>query len=596
MAMLRSPRLRQVAATTPDHAQPEALPTAPPLVPPAIGLHCAPSRLPLRISGAPAQAASGPQERRAPAHCESGPSLRAEPSLPALLPAPRFADTRETSSLSAPVVIPTNPSSEELPEGLSRQFRFPRRHCLVTACAAVGLVVTAMLSGEPSLPYGEASVAIKVVTGFLFVGLGALLLLSVALDLRGTGALAATWVVLGVVATAYARSAAVSWRIWLFAGLLGAFVHGVIGINRAWKGIWSGTRRNSLNLSLIWACFGLILIVGYSLAHAQRQGLALAGMGLFLTPWGARLAGWGLRKLALTTQGRLDWGKALFAGGVCTMVVGAALHRGALPHVLTAGMTLPLHDVARWLVSGAFAVYIARRPHLDRRTLAVVLLAFSVIAVLYLGVGERYSIVLLLLVTSVVAASVWGIQRTAVPFACLVIAGFCCALVLAKMGTRLPLERMTGAVGATQNQEISRAKLALATAGWTGISGAHTARLSFQSVTDYAVSTIALNYGRIGLLFALTITFVQICLLFVSSAQLPNATCRLLALSLVANVAVQALLPVLAMTPWPVPYGGIPWCLAARSIGQLALQLCASAAIIGAVHSRPMRRHQNDLS
>ncbi|NMC34281.1 MAG: hypothetical protein GYA36_17770 [Veillonellaceae bacterium] len=384
--------------------------------------------------------------------------------------------------------------------------------------------------------------------------------------------------------TVYARSATVPWQALLFALLLSGFAYSIVSINRAWRGIWRGVRRNSLNLTVMWASLGLILIVGHSLPDAQRQAVALAALGLFLTPWGAHWAGWGLRLLAATRESRLDWGKALFMAGLLAGLGSAVGHRGPIPHVQAAGMTLPLHDVMRWLVTAAFTLYVARRPVLDRRMQITLTAAFGLVSALFFASGERYSVVLVLLVTAVVGVSTWGLRRTLPSVALLMLLGLVGVLILGKFGHTLPQDRLAAAVGMrAQNDEIQRARLALSTSGWSGVSGVHLERMSFQSVTDYALSSLALNYGRLGLGLALAITFVQICLLFLSTAQLDKAASRLLGLALVANIGVQATLPILAMTPFPAPYGGIPWALAARSVGQVVLQTLASAALTGAV-------------
>lgn len=468
-------------------------------------------------------------------------------------------------------------------------FRFPWRSCLLAVGCVVGLVVSPFVAGGYNPGYGSAAVEAKIALGFAFTGLGVLVLAALACDLRPAGGLLAAWVLVGVLGTIYARSATVPWQALVFALLLSGFVYSIVGINRAWRGIWRGVRRNSLNLTAMWASLGLVLIAGHSLPDAQRQALALAGMGLFLTPWGAHWAGWGLRFLAATTERRVDWGKALFALGLLAGLCGAIWHRGPLPHVQVAGMTLPLHDVMRWLVTAAFALYVARRPVLDRRRRVTLIAAFSLVSILFFASGERYSVVLVLLVTAVVAVSTWGLRRTLPSVVFLLFLGLLGVLILGQFGHTLPRDRLAAAVGMkAQNDEVQRARLALATSGWSGISGVHLERMSLQSVTDYALSALALNYGRLGLSLALAITFVQICLLFLAAAQLDKAPSRLLGLALVANIGVQATLPILAMTPFPAPYGGIPWALAARSVGQVGLQILASAALTGAVPAQQL--------
>lgn len=485
----------------------------------------------------------------------------------------------ETSIGLGPEALLTIP-----PVPIAPRFHMPVIACLGALIGMIGLVSLPWVGGAATTPYGDAPVWAKATLGAAFFALGALTLLAMIGDLSLTRWLVAVWAFLGTIGTAYARSSSVSASTWILASLLALFCWGIVGINNAWRGIWSSSRRNALNLTVLWAAFGIILISGQALPEATRQAAALGVAGLFLTPWGACVAGWGLRKIADTTRTRLDSSKVAFA--LASAALGAAViwHRGPIPHLEVAGMALSLHDLARWLLCAGLALYTARHPQLQRPELVRLGTALVIAALLFIALGERFSLVLLVCVAAAIGATVWGVRRVALPLLILGFAGVGIAFILNACGAELALSRLSETI-MPRNPELSRARFALITAGWTGLGGIHVERLSAQSVTDYAISTIALNYGRLGLILVLAITALQICLLFVASARITDLPCRLLALTSAANIGIQALLPLLAMAGW-APYGGIPWCLAARGIASLLLQTLASAGILGAISVR----------
>lgn len=470
------------------------------------------------------------------------------------------------------------------------RFRMPVLHMLLALAAVVGIIVMPLIfKGNP--PYGTAPVEPRVISGFVLLGLGVLMLLAIALDHPKAPMLAGLWATFGVAATAYARSAVLHLAPAVFALALGLHAYALGSINRSWKGFWLASRRNTLTLTCIWADFGVILILGASQMGAMRQAIPLVLMTFFLTPWGARALGSMLRRLALTAMGPVDASKILYACGVLLLVCGCVLRylRGddLRPHLaIMDGVSWAPHDMSRWLFTTAFAMYLARHPQLDRWMRNRIFVALAVIVLLYVGLGERYAILLLLAASSVLALTVWGIRSSVIPLVALGIAGLALVLLLSQFGIDLPQERFMVAAGKAQNLELERARLSLTTAGWTGISGVHFERLSSQSITDYAVSSTALQYGRGGLLFAMLVTLAQISYLFVASSQLREIPTRLLALSLVSNIALQAVLPLLSLTTWGIPFGGVPWCTVARSGLQLVLQAAATAAITGAISSQ----------
>lgn len=464
------------------------------------------------------------------------------------------------------------------------QFHWPIVPLLLGAIAIAILVVLPSL-WHSNIPYGSSPVLLRIGAGcaLLFLGCGSVM--ATLADRPGAARWMAAWTAFGIVATAYARGGTLFLSALAMAAALGVLALALAHSNRAWRGFWFPSRRNALNLTFVWATFGIMVVLGASLSGALRQAAALGLAAPFLTPWGARILGTLLRTLAATTRGALDTGVILYLLTVALLVVGSIFHRGgAIPHVpIAGGLTLSLHDLARWSVTIAFALYVARRPVFDKWMRNRLFIAIGVIGALFLRIRERYSLLLMGAALGIVAATVWGIRRTAGPLIFLLVMGVGVAVALGRTGEDLPQERLRIAVGAAHNAELNRAKLAIRTAGWTGISGAHLERLSIQSVTDYAVSAIALNYGRLGLFFTIVLTFTQVMLLYVASAQLRDVPARLLALALVSNIGLQALLPILALTPWPIPYGGVPWCIAARSTTQLLLQVGATSAIIGAV-------------
>lgn len=460
---------------------------------------------------------------------------------------------------------------------------------LLTGVVSAGVLLVLPFLWRSNIPYGASPVSLRIGAGCLLLLLGTGAVLATVADLPRAHRWVAAWVAFGIVATAYARGGTLALPALALAVALGGMAIAILGANRAWKGFWFPSRRNALNLNFIWATFGVMVVVGASLSGALRQAAALGLCAPFLTPWGARLLGALLRGLAATTRGALDWGIAIY-GLTVLMLAAGALYRpaGAIPHIpIAAGeFTISLHDLARWSITIAFALYVARRPVFDRWMRNRLFVALGVVGGLILLLRERYTLVLLGAALSVIATTVWGLRRTALPVLLLLLMGLGVAVILGRSGERLPQQRLQIAIGSAENAELNRARLAIRTAGWTGISGAHLERLSVQSVTDYAVSAIALNYGRLGLLFAILVTFCQVMLLYVASAQLRDVPARLVALAMVSNIGLQAVLPILALTPWPIPYGGVPWCIAARSNTQLVLQTLSSSAIIGAVSSQ----------
>lgn len=491
--------------------------------------------------------------------------------------------------MSLPVAAPREPErlmqrDEFNLDHAPLRFRWPVGTLFLGTCA-IGVMALLPFLWRSNIPYGTSPVILRIAAGcaLLFLGSGAVA--AAIADRPGAARWVAAWTGFGIIATAYARGGTLFLSALALAAALGALSFAVVRSNRAWRGFWFPSRRKALTLGFIWAAFGIMVVLGASLPGALRQSAVLAMATPLLTPWGARVLGALLRALASTTRGALDSGLIIYLLTVALLVAGGAFRQGGtIPHVpIAGGFTLSLHDIARWAISIAFALYVARRPVLDKWMRNRLFVALGILTILFLWIGERYSLLLMGAAVSVVATTVWGIRRTTGPVAFLLMIGMLVALSLSRLGEDLPQERLRIAIGASENAELNRARLALRTAGWTGISGAHLERLSMQSVTDYAVSAIALNYGRLGLFFAIMLTFTQVMLLYVASAQLRDVPARLLSLALVSNIGLQALLPILALTPWPIPYGGVPWCIAARSTTQLLLQVSATSAIIGAV-------------